>query len=88
MKDTKERIITESTKLFTKNGFAGTTVAVMGEACGISASSLFSHFKSKEQIYKTVVDRYIDNLQSFRKQFRDYEDMSLREFIVFLYLES
>ncbi len=83
MKDTKEKIITESSKLFAKHGFAGTTVAELGAASGIAASSLFSHFKSKEEIYEKVVDRYIANLQSFRKKFKGYENMTLREFITF-----
>ncbi len=87
MKDTKERIIQESARLFMQQTFDGTSVAEIGAAVGISPSSIFSHFKSKEEIYVDTVERYIINTQLSQKKFENYQNMSLREFID-LYLDK
>ncbi len=44
MKDTKERIIQESARLFMQQTFDGTSVAEIGAAVGISPSSICSSF--------------------------------------------
>ena len=81
MKNTKEKIITEAARLFMKQGFAGTSVADIGSAVGISASSLFSHFKSKEEIYQCAVEKYILSLPTPQKKFEDCTTLSLQKFI-------
>ena len=81
MKNTKEKIITEAARLFMKQGFVGTSVVDIGNAVGISASSLFSHFKSKEEIYKCTVEKYIMNVQTPQKKFEDCTTLSLQKFI-------
>ena len=81
MKTTKEKIITEAARLFMKQGFAGTTVAEIGSAIGISASSLFSHFTSKEEIYKHAVEKYVISIQPPQKKFEECNMSSLQKFI-------
>ena len=78
MKKTKERIIQEAAKLFMKQGFDGTSVAEIGTAVGISPSSLFSHFKNKEEIYENTIEKYVLNSMVTQKKVDDYENFSLR----------
>jgi len=78
MKNTKERIIKEAAKLFMKQGFDGTSVAEIGTAVGISPSSLFSHFKNKEEIYENTIEKYVLNSLVTQKKVEDYENFSLR----------
>ncbi|MDO4545538.1 MAG: TetR/AcrR family transcriptional regulator [Bacillota bacterium] len=52
---TKERIIEESLTLFSIKGFKGTSVKEIADAVGIKDSSLYKHFKSKREIFDTIV---------------------------------
>ncbi len=52
---TKERIVNESLSLFSIKGFKGTSVKNIAEAVGIKDSSLYKHFKSKQEIMDTIV---------------------------------
>lgn len=54
MKDTRSRILDESLLLFSEKGFEGTTVRDIASAVGITASSLYKHFSSKEAIFETI----------------------------------
>ncbi|ROO87788.1 TetR family transcriptional regulator [Actinocorallia herbida] len=55
---TRERIITESLRLFAERGYAGTSVAAIEKAAGLSpnSGSLYTHFGSKEQVMAAAVD--------------------------------
>ena len=52
---TKERIIDEALTLFSIKGFKGTSVKNIADAVGIKDSSLYKHFKSKREIFHTIV---------------------------------
>ena len=52
---TKERIVDEALSLFSVNGYKGTTVKSIADAVGIKDSSLYKHFKSKQEILDTIV---------------------------------
>lgn len=53
---TRERIIEEALKLFSRKGYQGTSVKNIAEAVGIRDSSLYKHFRSKEEIFSTIVE--------------------------------
>jgi AcrR family transcriptional regulator len=59
--DTRQRIIEEATRLFGRNGFAGTSVAELEKAAGLKpgAGGLYAHFASKEEVLATVVDHCV-----------------------------
>lgn len=57
MKNTHEKILEEALNLFSKYGYAGTSVQDLGAAVGIKAPSLYKHFESKRAIYDEVVRR-------------------------------
>lgn len=52
---TKERIVDEALTLFSTKGYAGTSVKNIADAVGIKDSSLYKHFKSKKEIFNTIV---------------------------------
>ena len=52
---TKERILDLSLELFSKYGYQGTSVKNIADAVGIKDSSLYKHFKSKKEIFDTIV---------------------------------
>lgn len=54
---TKERIVTEAVKLFSKNGYEAVTVEQIATAVGIKAPSLYKHYKSKKDIFEFVLMR-------------------------------
>ncbi len=58
----RERLIGEATRLFAANGYRGTTVGQIEAASGLSprAGGFYAHFKSKEQIFASVIDRHIE----------------------------
>lgn len=52
---TKERITEEALTLFAEKGYQGTSVKNIADAVGIKDSSLYKHFKSKKEIFDTIV---------------------------------
>lgn len=55
--NTKQRIITEAVKLFSKNGYEAVTVEQIAIAVGIKAPSLYKHYKSKIDIFESILKR-------------------------------
>lgn len=62
-KDTKERILTESLALFSKNGYDGVSMRDIAKAVGFRESALYKHYKSKQSIldmiFENMKNRYI-----------------------------
>jgi len=54
---TKERILDEALTLFSKNGYDGASVKDIANAVGIKDSSLYKHFKSKYEIFETIIEQ-------------------------------
>lgn len=52
---TKEKITEEALTLFSTKGYKGTSVKNIADAVGIKDSSLYKHFKSKKDIFDTIV---------------------------------
>lgn len=83
----REELIKIAASLFVQKGFNGTSLQDIAETAGIQKASLFSHFHSKEEIYRIIVERYLINAQTPKQKFGNYEELSLLKFIE-LYLES
>ena len=62
---TKEKIIYESLNLFSTKGFDAISVRDIATAVGIKASSIYNHFKSKYEIFDTIIGRYSEHLGKF-----------------------
>jgi AcrR family transcriptional regulator len=55
---TRQRILDGALDLFSKFGFAGTSVRQLARAVGLRESSLYNHFASKEAIYHALIDTW------------------------------
>lgn len=56
-KQTIENILSVSAKLFSERGYDKTSMQDIVEALGMSKGAIFHHFKSKEDILKSVISR-------------------------------
>ena len=53
---TKEKITEEALTLFAEKGYKGTSVKNIADAVGIKDASLYNHFKSKQEIFDSIVE--------------------------------
>lgn len=53
--NTRERILDVSLDLFSVNGFDGVSVKQIADRVGIKDSSLYKHFRSKQEIFDTLL---------------------------------
>ena len=58
-KDTKERILAAALDMFSQNGYAGTNIRELTASLGLVKSGLYKHFKSKEEIWNSLLDKMI-----------------------------
>jgi TetR/AcrR family transcriptional regulator, biofilm operon repressor len=74
--NTKEKIIYESLTLFSTKGFNDISVRDIAKAVGIKASSLYNHFKNKQDIFDTIIGRYSDYINNFFISIKIETDMN------------
>ncbi len=55
---TKKEIFRVALDLFSRNGFAGTSIRMIAREVGIRESSIYNHFKSKEEILQALINEY------------------------------
>ncbi|MGN1399068.1 MAG: TetR/AcrR family transcriptional regulator [Erysipelotrichaceae bacterium] len=60
---TKEKILTEALNLFAVKGYQQTSMSQISNQVGIRKASLYSHFKSKQEILDTLIDIIINQYQ-------------------------
>ena len=58
-KDTKERILDEALRQFSQKGYDGTNIRELTASLGLVKSSMYKHYKSKEDIWNSLLDRMI-----------------------------
>lgn len=58
---TRERVLTEAMRLFGEQGYAGTSIAQIEAAAGLSpgSGSLYRHFRSKQELLTEAVHRQL-----------------------------
>ncbi len=81
---TRERILTEALRLFGEQGFAGTSVAQIEQAAGLSPGSgaLYRHFKSKDELLvKAVEARVLDRGQFAQFLSPDFSVLAMLDLI-------
>ncbi len=54
-KPTKQKILLEALKLFSKEGYEAVSVEQIANAVGIKAPSLYKHYKSKRDIFESIL---------------------------------
>lgn len=63
MENTKQIIIYKSLNLFSCRGYEGVSMRDIAGSVGIKASSLYKHFKSKEDIFNSIIDEMSDRYE-------------------------
>ncbi|MDJ0787800.1 MAG: TetR/AcrR family transcriptional regulator [Myxococcota bacterium] len=59
----RDKILDVAEERFARRGYAGVGVRELAEAAGLSKSSLFHHFRSKDVLYLAVLDRIFDRIE-------------------------
>jgi AcrR family transcriptional regulator len=53
----RQQLLEEATRLFSRNGFDGTSIRAIAGACDISEAALYRHFTGKVALYEAVIRR-------------------------------
>jgi AcrR family transcriptional regulator len=86
MKTKKSEILKEAAYVFATKGYDGASLAQIGAAVGIQKSSLFAHIKSKDELYRAVVEQFVLKQQDPSEKFES-GCCSLSDFIK-IYIEG
>ena len=71
---TRSKIINETSGLFNKQGFLGTSLSDITSATGLTKGSIYGNFKDKEELAYEVFKYNIRNLTSdIQREIADYE---------------
>lgn len=63
---TKEKIFDVAVDLFSKHGYNGVSVRKIADGAGIKESSIYNHFKSKEEILHCIFDCFQEGMREQR----------------------
>lgn len=63
---TKERILNEALRLFSEKGYSDVYVGDIAEAVGIKAPSLYKHYKGKQEIFDSCVEKFYERMTQMR----------------------
>lgn len=66
--NTKERIWKEALTLFSQYGYEGVSVKQISNAVGIKDSSLYNHYKSKQNIFDTILVQVTERIDEARNK--------------------
>ena len=70
---TKARVLESAEQLFASKGFSATSLAEISRASGISDGLILYHFKTKERLYKEVIERISRRYTEVFQGLRDKE---------------
>lgn len=62
---TKEKIMLEALDLFSVKGYEAVSVRDIARAVGIKESSLYNHFKNKQDIFDTIINEYSKRIEEY-----------------------
>jgi AcrR family transcriptional regulator len=65
---TRERILAEALTLFSVKGYDPVSVRDIAYAVGIKESSLYNHFKNKQDIFDSIIDEYSQRWEAYFHQ--------------------
>ena len=67
---TRDKILWEALTLFSSRGYDAVSVRDIARAVGIKESSLYNHFKNKQDIFDTILSEYSQRGQAYFHQMR------------------
>ncbi|MGW4101145.1 TetR/AcrR family transcriptional regulator [Mycobacterium sp. NPDC004974] len=53
----RQRILDAATEIAAERGYEGTSIALVSKKCGLPASSIYWHFKDKDDLIAAVIER-------------------------------
>jgi AcrR family transcriptional regulator len=63
----RERILDAATEIASERGYEGTSIGLVSKKCGLPASSIYWHFKDKDDLLAAVIERsFADWLQAWQ----------------------
>ena len=65
---TKEKILKEALNLFSEKGYSDVYVGDIAAAVGIKAPSLYKHFKGKQEIFDSCVEKFSERMTQIRNE--------------------
>jgi AcrR family transcriptional regulator len=65
---TREKILAEALTLFSVKGYDPVSVREIAYAVGIKESSLYNHFKNKQDIFDSIIDEYSNRWEEIFNQ--------------------
>ncbi|URZ03103.1 TetR/AcrR family transcriptional regulator [Clostridium felsineum] len=74
-KNTKQNIFEEAAKLFAKDGYNGVSMRQIAREVGIKESSIYNHYKNKEEILSSLLDYFAETLTKYRPSEEEIEKM-------------
>src|ERR1700733_12287314 len=57
----RDRILDAATQVFLRHGFRRSSIEQAAEAAGLTRQALYHHFKSKEALFRAVIELLYDN---------------------------
>lgn len=63
------KILNASFEIFAEHGYMGTSMSQIAEKVGITKAGIYSHFKSKQQLFSEVVRKEAESLHSILDEF-------------------
>ncbi|MEV6650765.1 helix-turn-helix domain-containing protein [Streptomyces sp. NPDC051219] len=86
---TTQQLLTAARKLFSREGYAATSLEAICDEASVTKGAFYHHFRSKEQLFKAVYEREEQGLSSAIAQtYSHYDDaweglfQGMREFLV------
>jgi AcrR family transcriptional regulator len=78
MERNQQRIEDAAVRVFTRLGYHGTSVRDIAKEAGVSIGNIYNYYKSKEEIYLSVIQRYELHMEKLRRKslgsMKDYFD--------------
>lgn len=73
--DTKQKIFYEAVNLFSKEGYKGVSMRKIAKEVGIKESSIYNHYKNKEEILTSLFDYFSETLTVYKYNEEEIEKM-------------
>jgi len=88
MSSARERLLESAKRLFSQKGYYATSVEDIVESAGLSKGAFYFYFKSKEELFKSLVEEMhlsiVKRLESFLERDLPLEDTLIEHAKVFL----
>ena len=84
--DRKEEILEAASRVFEKFGLAKSTLDDIAKECGINKTALYYYFKNKEELFKTMFVKDIENIKEHIIQKVEEETGTIKKIRIYMTL--